>query len=313
MHIIAVMDGRPGHEKQTLGIIAGLKARTGVHVSVVRTSRPSPYRRIVNGLTVAVPFLYPQKKELQGADLVLCTGSSTHFIALTLKKKLGIPAFCCMHPGSILRSFFDCCFVPGHDGKKGDNIVTTAGAPNMCYDKGKHMPGQGLVLVGGVSEGEHYWIEEKVVSMVQAVISRDTRTHWVIASSPRTPAHTAESLKMFDQNMANVDFVDFKDTWPGWIETQYDRAETVWVTSDSISMIYEAMTAGCRVNIFPMEWSSKEKKFKRNEEILSQQKRVNVFPEYDRTDTASGGVEKLNEAQRIADYILKRWFPENSK
>jgi mitochondrial fission protein ELM1 len=31
------------------------------------------------------------------------------------------------------------------------------------------------------------------------------------------------------------------------------KAEAVWVTEDSVSMIFEALTAGCRVGVMAME------------------------------------------------------------
>ncbi len=61
------------------------------------------------------------------------------------------------------------------------------------------------------------------------------------------------------------------------MEEQYDKNKVVWVTADSISMIYEALTAGCRVGIFPMQWRKEKGKFKRNEDLLLEKKLVTVI------------------------------------
>ena len=39
----------------------------------------------------------------------------------------------------------------------------------------------------------------------------------------------------------------------GWIFEQMQLAETVYVTEDSVSMIFEALTAGCRVGVIAMD------------------------------------------------------------
>ena len=44
-----------------------------------------------------------------------------------------------------------------------------------------------------------------------------------------------------------------QDTPQGWIFEQMQLAEAVWVTEDSVSMIYEALTAGCRVGVIEID------------------------------------------------------------
>ena len=39
----------------------------------------------------------------------------------------------------------------------------------------------------------------------------------------------------------------------GWIFEEMQKAEAVWVTEDSVSMIFEALTAGCQVGIIEID------------------------------------------------------------
>ena len=44
-----------------------------------------------------------------------------------------------------------------------------------------------------------------------------------------------------------------EDTPQGWIFEQMQLAEAVWVTEDSVSMLYEALTAGCKVGLIEID------------------------------------------------------------
>ena len=46
-------------------------------------------------------------------------------------------------------------------------------------------------------------------------------------------------------------------------------------------MIYEALTAGCSVGIFPMRWLRENSKFKRNENLLLEKKLVKSFSSWE--------------------------------
>jgi hypothetical protein len=76
-------------------------------------------------------------------------------------------------------------------------------------------------------------------------------------------------------------------------------------------MIYEAITAGCKVGIFPMEWLKENSKFKRNENILIGKRLVTTFTSWEQGSTLQEKKIELNEAQRCADRILQIWCPKD--
>jgi hypothetical protein len=118
-------------------------------------------------------------------------------------------------------------------------------------------------------------------------------------------------IRQIAEKYHNFRFFDYRNTPPGWIEEQYDKNSLVWVTADSISMIYEAITAGCTVGIFPMQWVRENGKFKRNENVLLEKRLVTPFGSWEKNGTIQAHNKELNEAQRCADWILQKWWPTN--
>jgi hypothetical protein len=112
--------------------------------------------------------------------------------------------------------------------------------------------------------------------------------------------------------MTNVVLRRFADTGPGWIEERYAECLKVWVTADSMSMVYEALSAGCRVGLLPVRWTAEKNKFRRSAEYLIENGLavpLSAWPaggEGERPER-----EPLNEAKRCAEEIVKRWLPIN--
>ncbi len=310
LHVVAIVDGRAGHDKQTFGLIAALRRYQSVSVTLVKVDL-SLLGKITAFLQFLFPFLAPLKKKEKEADLILCAGGKTHFPALMRKRKYGLPVCTCMTPGFGFRSLFDLCFVPEHDGLAASaNIVPTLGPPNPNANRGKHKQKRGLVLVGGKDKNSHLWREERLLAQIKELIEKSGQWQWVISSSPRTPKSTVDKLRSLALAGEDILFFDYRETPDGWVEEQYQKAEVTWITSDSVSMVYEALTAGCKVGIFPIKWRNKGSKFAVNERLLLQralalsfddwQKGVNYLP-----------AQEFNEAQRCADIIMEKWWAKN--
>lgn len=314
LRVIALLDGRPGHEKQTMGVISALQRRCPVEIIPIKVG---PFS-LLDELWQTCRLLLPKSTggvphpQFGTADLLIGTGSRTHLPMLLYKKKYAIPAVTCMTPIWYLRHHFDLCFIPEHDGKhEGSNIMRTSGPPNCSMNKRKHQAECGLILLGGVDTKSHRWESRQIVGMVEKIVSAGTDKFWTISSSPRTPHDTVALVTELVHIHPNSQFFDYQDTPPGWVEEQYEKNSVVWVTADSISMIYEAITAGCQVGIMPMHWLRKNSKFTRNEDILIQKKLVTLFSTSEQGTLVQGDNGELNEAQRCAERILQKWWPEN--
>ncbi len=309
-----MLDGRPGHEKQTMGILAALQRSCRIEIIPIKVGRLSLLDEVVQTCRLFIPGSTGSTPAwgVGKIDLVLGTGSRTHLPMLAYKKKHRVPVVTCMSPPVHLRHRFDLCLVPEHDNvAAGCNILLTVGAPNCSINKGEHQDGRGLILLGGVDDNSHYWDSRQVAAMVEKIVGTEADTIWTVSSSPRTPQETVALITALLPQHDNIRFFDYKDTPAGWIEEQYDKSSIVWVTADSISMVYEAISAGCRVGILPVQWRHTSGKFSRNERVLVERKLVTSFAAWQEDKTTLMEPKELNEAQRCADWILQRWWPGN--
>lgn len=304
------LDGRPGHEKQSRGILAALKRVRAVEVTEIQVQPPSPGRYVLDLWRLFFLGDGGCRYDLPPADLLLGTGSRTHLALLACKKKYGIPAVTCMAPDVLLRNRFDLCFVPQHDGiPAGANIFLTIGPPNLSTAHWDKDMLHGLILIGGVDTGSHFWDSDRIQSYIERIVQKEPNIHWTISSSPRTPAETIDQLEAYASCSPNCSFFDFHNTPAGWVEKQYAKSGVVWVTADSMSMVYEALSAGCRVGVLPVRWKTDKNKFQRSCSYLLENKLVISFSMWDEENTRwRDEVVPLNEAERCAAEIVRRWF-----
>jgi mitochondrial fission protein ELM1 len=149
-----------------------------------------------------------------------------------------------------------------------------------------------------------------LLEQVRTILERETSVAWTASSSPRTPQETIDAIENLARNTGNFRFYRAGDTPAGWIEEQYKEHAAVWVTADSISMIFEAITAGCRVGILPVEWTHVQGKFKRCVDHLIENRWVTPFESWTAGSEAMIAGRRLDEAARCANEILRRWWPD---
>ncbi len=170
LRIIVLLDGRPGHEKQTMGIIRALQEKVPVEIILIKVEKFSFIKSLLQTcrLYLPLPLGGLANGQIEKGDILIGTGSRTHLPILLYKKKYAIPAIICMTPALHLLNRFDLCFVPEHEGKKEEkNIMLTAGAPNCSRNKRKHRKECGLILLGGVDTKSHYWDSLQVMEMIR--------------------------------------------------------------------------------------------------------------------------------------------------
>ena len=207
LRIVALLDGRPGHEKQTMGIIQALEQElmfrpSGYDVKVFSLDCP-----LTQTCRLFLPLAGLSHQQIGKADLLIGTGSRTHLPMLLYKKKYAIPAITCMTPPRHLRKRFDLCFVPEHDGITEErNVMLTAGAPNCSQNKRKHRKECGLILLGGVDTKSHLWESRQIVEMVEKIVKKDSQILWTVSSSPRTPQDTIARIKKLLDVYGNTRF-----------------------------------------------------------------------------------------------------------
>ena len=203
LSITAYFDGRPGHEKQTQGILNGLSELTPIEVAVVNIS-VAPAAYLKDWATYIFPFFQGVKQGeiLPPADIIIGTGSHTHIPMLLDKKRRNrsscdpVRVICCMTPDALLRNKFDLCFIPMHDTPAlKENVFVTQGPPATVKFEGRHKEEKGLILVGGLDKKSHVWRSAEIVSRIQIIIDKNPSIQWTVSSSPRTPEDTCQMLQ----------------------------------------------------------------------------------------------------------------------
>jgi mitochondrial fission protein ELM1 len=319
LSIVAYFDGRLGHEKQTLGILQALDDITSTKVIQKRVS-VSPASFCKNWASYLLSSLrQPEAGEFPNSvDLIIGTGTHTHIPMLLEKKsrnKLSEAQeqdVTCMTPEQKLLNKLDLCCDPIHDNPPArDNVFVTLGPPNTVIFETKHQQDRGLILVGGVDKKSHVWNTQEIVNHIQTIISKKKDVQWTISSSPRTPEDTCKMLENMTASRQHVTFFRSADTPAGWVEEEYARNGNVWVTADSVSMVYEALTAGCSVGILPVNWLHSDNKFEKSIRVLAENKMIVNFHDWLASEKMpSAPQEPLNESKRCALEIVSRWWPE---
>ena len=309
--ITAIIDGTTGHEKQTEGIIRALEKYVPVEATYLKIKKSFP-SDIVSWLKAFVGLCRKSGKT-ENVDFVIGTGTHTHPHIIRIGNAGDAKKIICMSPASFLIKMFDLCFVPNHDrSKPGKNIFLTVGPPNISENKNIHKNDTGLILIGGCDDKSHVWDSDKIHVYIEEIISSESKDFiWTISSSPRTPEEMEKKISRFTAGRGNVSFFRFADTEKGWVEKQYDTSGIVWVTADSMSMIYEALTAGCTTGIIPVEWKQTMNKFSYSEQYIYEHKIAISYDKWTQNQEYIKQGSGLNESDRCAREILRRWRPES--
>jgi len=312
LNVLAYSDGRPGHEKQTLAVATALAGLTPLSITTCVLPRTVGWRRLFQGLSAIWAPNFPSVGiSRPDLDLIIGAGTTTHLPMIASKWRTRAKLVTCMSPDPLLRFWFDLCLVPRHDKPPARrNIFTTFGPPCMKIDGGQHDPRKGLILAGGIDPKSHQWDTATFMAQIERLSARMPEISWAISSSPRTPQETIAQLRRLAADNHKVTFFSAADTPRGWIETAYKAHDQVWVTADSVSMVYEALTAGCRVGILPVAWKHPNNKFQQGIDDLITHDLVLDFDQWLRGRQWPDMISPLNEAERCALEILKRWWPE---
>jgi glycosyltransferase involved in cell wall biosynthesis/mitochondrial fission protein ELM1 len=251
-------DNKAGHLSQTRGLAAALAARLGGCVQEVALAD--------KGFWGKLGAVMQAKKACEGGtpDFILAAGHGTHIPLLFCgslfpKAKTVV----CMKPSLPMR-WFDFCIVPRHDltpeplASPPAYLIPTIGALHGVRPSPEAPKRHTLILIGGPSK-EYGWDEQQVIEQLKTVVQsvgfrvqgsgeEDTQK-FLLTTSRRTPAGFVEALR---KACPAIEVVPVEETPRGWVATQLAAARAVWVTRDSVSMIYEALGSGAPVGLLEM-------------------------------------------------------------
>ena len=294
-----ISDGKRGHDNQSLGLTEALEKCVPVATYTL------PALSALRALAYWLAGSFPPAKGLPDPDLLLGAGHATHLTLLAARRARGGRAVVLMKP-SLPLSLFDLCIIPQHDAiAPSGRVLVTRGVLNRIHPSGEKDARCGLILLGGPSQ--HYdWPDEPVLEQVRAIAECEHGIYWHIATSRRTPSATLDGLR--ELTLDNVEVVAQQDTGAEWLPEKLARASQVWVTEDSASMVYEALSSGAVVGVLAVRRRA-DSRVSRGVQHLIEQGLLTSFAEWRTGKVLHAPPQPFNETARSARFILETWFP----
>jgi mitochondrial fission protein ELM1 len=300
--IRVISEGRPGHENQSVGLAQALARRTGAEVEVIQI--PATWnlwtrRRAALASRGAIP------------QLIIGAGHKVHLPLWFATRKFRARSVVIMAP-TWPKFLFHLCILPQHDADDSNhspNVITTLGALNRLPEATPVKQAQGVILIGGPSKA-HGWSGESTATAIQTVLKARPELKWTIADSRRTPAGFLEQLRAL---ALRAEIIPHTQTKPDWLPMQLMAAQEVWATEDSVSMIFEGVTAGARTGILPAPVVKPAADPVRAIQKLVQEGYATHFETWIRNGQSLPAPKPLHETGRCAELVLARLFPDTKR
>jgi hypothetical protein len=299
------LDGKPGHENQSLGLVRALAAR----IPCVIYEIPPPVSRWRAWMTGITGLGAPQGGwPTQRPDLIIGAGHGTHPGMLAARRRFGGRIVLLMRPSQPLH-WFDLCLIPQHDDPPAlPTVWPTQGVLNAIQPHNAKDPHRGIMLIGGPSV-RHGWDEQALCAQILTVTHRHSGIQWHLTDSRRTPATFLIHLEAAGRP-DNLTLIPWQHTNRDWVPTHLNQAATAWVSEDSVSMVYEALTAQCAVGILDMPRQCHDRVIQ-GVETLAQQRLVIPFAIWHTEGQSLIPPDRpFHEAARAAQEIHTRWFSD---
>lgn len=293
-----VMDDKAGHRNQVLGLCDSLSRLIDADFVDVPVDRQlAAWKSLLPGRLQ--PF-----ETLPSPTLLVGAGHSVHLPMLRLQRRFGGKTVVLMKP-SLPMAWFDLSFIASVHNitKQRDYLEITDGPLNRIRPSNTLENSCGLVLIGGPSD--HFeWSDADVMNQLTAVLSRSPGIEWTLTTSRRTPKSFIDMWHAAD--LPGQMFL-CEHTPPGWLQEQAQYASTVWVTCESMSMVYEALTAGASVGLFDLEPKQRGRVF-RSVQGLIDAGRVRSWADWNQGKPLPIQSEPFCEADRCAEIVSERFF-----
>ena len=298
LSIWCLMDGKAGHQNQVLGCADAIQRRVPADIHPIELVG---WNRGLRSLVHCDRHMLPAAPP----DLIIGAGHASHVPLCMFHKRFGGQTVVLMKP-SLPLSLFDACLIPDvHKLRRiPGNTILTKGVLNRVLP-GKHKDlRQGMFLVGGPSP--HYkWAGERAFQQIYEIVTGCADVEWTIATSRRTPEAFS---RLCDRANFPAKLVLASDVGTDWLPAQLDTAGTVWVTEDSVSMMYEALTSGARVGVLELVRHRRNRVTECIDTLVDSNLAVR-WSDWQSSRKWNTRRERFFEAERCAELLLDRMFP----
>jgi len=286
-------DGKPGHENQSLGLADALARQVPCEVHRISLAgKRGLIRRVKSALAASGNFPKP--------DLIIAAGHATHPALFWLARKHRARSIVLMKP-SLPMGWFDLCIAPSHDfpnPPQRENLLISRGALNRVAPVSGEKSGQ-LILIGGPS-ANHGWDGEKLLAALMEITASG---HWQLTDSRRTPAGFLDAIR---QSLPAIEIFPHQQTTHEWLPGKLAAAAETWVTEDSVSMIYEALSSGAKVGLLPVPELGTSRVLRGIRELVTAGF-LSRFSDWEKSRTLTAPPETLREADRCAAEVISRF------
>ncbi len=289
MKIVVLSDNRPGHYKQSLGMVQNLTDYTIEWQDIRfrqkwRDNLLRIFICIFGRFSLPTPFIksllewslhstdYKSLLIKNNVDIVMSTGSSLATINLLLGKLYQAKTITCRRPSPIGIRHFDLAVLPmlsWHTSKNQKNVCKTIGVPNPIspellnkkkddYAKTLNLDRRKFIgiLIGGTDKSETITIDDakQLYKTIETVI-RHLDSQILLTTSRRTAPEVTDYLKS-TLEPTNWCPLFIEPNTPSTIDDPYEAilslSDLIIVTGDSFSMVCEAASSGRSVIVLPM-------------------------------------------------------------
>ena len=294
MRVLRISDGKRGHDNQSLGLTEALARIRCVRIDTIT----------IHSRSVLAAWRTAHEIESK-PDLIIAAGHGTHLTTLFCARTSGARSVVLMKP-TLPVWLFDLCVIPQHDGvAPGRHVITSVGALNRVRAGNGRDASKILVLIGGPSP--HLPFDDELLhQQIEALSDAAGGRQLLLIASRRTPR---EALARWSAITATT-AVAFEQTDSEWLAKTLPQAETVWVTEDSVSMAFEAASAGARIGILavtPRPSQTRSHRVARALQSLVDQGRAAYFDHWRSSGELPPVHTPLAEADRVAHEIVNRW------
>lgn len=298
-----LQDGKVGHQNQALALVEALQQRLFLRLEVVELpAHPLPGLRLLHALFRTSALAHPH--------LVVGAGHATHFAMLGVALRRKVPSLVVMRP-SLPLTWFSWVVAPSHDlatAAASTRLISTFGplcrkAPAQVASLSSPQPWpHTLVLLGGPSRHHRFDLATLKMHLAQLLAADSQPEGWCLVESRRTPAgalqQLASELGLSKQQMA------WRSCPSGWLAAALAQCPAVWASEDSMSMLFEAVSAGCRVGVLPMPRRAGRSRLQHSLERLVAEGYVLPLSVWRPGHQLNYPPKPLDEAGRVADQLL---------
>ncbi|MFC1621612.1 ELM1/GtrOC1 family putative glycosyltransferase [Candidatus Omnitrophota bacterium] len=260
------------------------------------------------------------------ADIVISCGASSVAANAFLKYENNAKGIVIMNPGLGRSNKFDLIVLPRHDafGKSKSNALITEIAPNRVLPSasslsakgetspataGGQPPAKGLGLLIGGDAKNFKLKKEDVEKVIDSALKMDCEVF--VSTSRRTSPEIEELVEKKLSGEGKWLVIASKNNKEGVVQEIFDKSEVIIVSSESMSMISEAVSSGKHVVVFKAtshKPQARKSKYEKSVSNLEQQGYIRISAPDMIYDTVKKLLLEKPEIKKIDDRkrIVKR-------